>query len=80
MTTNVSQFKVRSTRLFYTRGIRLILIAITILCCGVATRAQEANSEETPEDKTLAPYFFVKGDPSVDSLPLKDTRVDIAVS
>ena len=80
MTTNVSQFKVRSTRLFYTRGIRLFLIAITILCCGVATRAQEANSEETPEDKTLAPYFFVKGDPSVDSLPLKDTRVDIAVS
>ena len=31
-------------------------------------------------DKTLAPYFVVKGDPSVDQLPLKDTRVDISVS
>ena len=32
------------------------------------------------EDKTLAPYFVVKGDPSVDQLPLKDTRVEISVS
>jgi len=32
------------------------------------------------EDKTLAPYFVVQGDPSVDQLPLKDTQVDISVS
>ncbi len=80
MTTNVSQFKLRSARVFNAAGIRLILIALTIICGGLATRAQEENSEKTPEDRTLAPYFFVKGDPSVDSLPLKDTRVDIAVS
>jgi Ca-activated chloride channel family protein len=35
---------------------------------------------QTPEDKTLAPYFVVQGDPSVDHLPLKDTRVEISVS
>ena len=35
---------------------------------------------QSPEDKTLAPYFFVQGDPGVDHLPLKDTRVEIAVS
>jgi Ca-activated chloride channel family protein len=32
------------------------------------------------EDKTLSPYFLVEGDPGVDHLPLKGTRVDIAVS
>ncbi len=80
MTTNVSQFPMRSTCAFSACSFRLILIAIAILCFGGAARAQEANREEAPEDKTLAPYFFVKGDPSVDSLPLKDTRVDIAVS
>ena len=35
---------------------------------------------QSPEDKTLAPYFFVQGDPSIDRLPLKDTRVEISVS
>lgn len=80
MTTNVSQFKLRRTHAFSARSFRLILIAIAIVCFGGAARAQEANAEEAREDKTLSPYFFVKGDPSVDSLPLKDTRVDIAVS
>ena len=80
MTTNESQFKLRSTRAFSDRSFRLILIAIAVVCFGGAARAQEVNTENAPEDKTLAPYFFVKGDPSVDSLPLKDTRVDIAVS
>lgn len=80
MTTNVSQFKVRSTRAFSACSFRLILIALAIVCFGSAARAQETNREDASEDKTLAPYFFVKGDPSVDSLPLKDTRVEIAVS
>lgn len=39
-----------------------------------------ATSTEGSADKTLSPYFFVKGDPNVDQLPLKDTRVDLAVS
>ena len=52
----------------------LCLIVIAIAVSGVSTSAQ------TPADKTLSPYFFVKGDPNVDHLPLKDTSVDIAVS
>src|SRR5262249_23170916 len=34
-----------------------------------------------PADRTLSPYFFVEGgDPSIDRLPLKDTRVDVAIT
>ena len=51
----------------------LVLIALAIVSFSGSAQAQE-------EDKTLAPYFVVKGDPEVDQLPLKDTRVDIAVS
>ena len=38
------------------------------------------SQEEQQADKTLAPYFLVQGDPNVDHLPLKDTRVEISVS
>ncbi len=62
--TKVIQFNVRS--------ICLVLIAIAIVCVSA--------SAQTQDDKTLSPYFFVQGDPDVDHLPLKDTRVDIAVS
>ncbi|MCM3870342.1 MAG: hypothetical protein ND895_06540, partial [Pyrinomonadaceae bacterium] len=55
----------------------LVLITIGIVSFSGPVRAQE---DETHEDKTLAPYFVVKGDPQVDQLPLKDTRVEIAVS
>lgn len=39
-----------------------------------------SGSAQTQKDKTLSPYFFVQGDPNVDHLPLKDTRVEIDVS
>ena len=39
-----------------------------------------ATSAQTDAEKTLSPYFFVKGDPTIDRLPLKDTRVDLAIS
>jgi Ca-activated chloride channel family protein len=51
------------------------LLAVAVSFTSI--RAQETG--EAP-DKTLAPYFVVQGDPSVDQLPLKDTRVDISVS
>ena len=54
----------------------LLLFAIAAL--SLAASAQ--TKTETEADKTLSPYFFVKGDPDVDRLPLKDTRVEIAVS
>ncbi len=50
----------------------LSLIAIAAVSYSVTA--------ETNEDRTLSPYFFVKGDPAVDRLPLKDTRVEISVS
>lgn len=56
----------------------LVLIFVTIASLPVA--AQTPANEQAQEDKTLSPYFMVKGDPSVDHLPLKDTKVDIAVS
>lgn len=57
---------------FTLRSICLTLFAFAVI--STPTFAQ------TPGDKSLAPYFVVKGDPAVDHLPLKDTRVDIAVS
>ena len=39
-----------------------------------------SSSAQTKGDKTLAPYFVVQGNPGVDHLPLKDTRVEILVS
>ena len=60
---------------FNLRNLCLALIAVAIVfTCGFAQRPEDQ------EDKTLAPYFVVKGDPGVDQLPLKDTRVDISVS
>jgi Ca-activated chloride channel homolog len=37
-------------------------------------------AQTSDPDKTLSPYFFVKGDPNVDRLPLKDTNVEVAIS
>jgi Ca-activated chloride channel family protein len=58
--------------LFNFRGVSLILVTIALLVLSSDVSAQE--------DKTLSPYFFVQGDPNVDRLPLKDTRVEINVS
>jgi Ca-activated chloride channel family protein len=57
---------------FNVRIICLVLIAISTL--------PFTGSAQTQNDKTLAPYFFVQGDPNLDQLPLKDTRVQIDVS
>jgi Ca-activated chloride channel family protein len=58
------------------------LTVITLVACALVApldvAAQEAPS---PADKTLSPYFFVDGgDPAVDRLPLKDTRVEVAIT
>jgi Ca-activated chloride channel family protein len=59
------------------RYICLVLMAIAI---AFASASAQSHDNKTPHDKTLSPYFAVQGDPSVDHLPLKDTRVEIAVS
>src|SRR5499433_4429379 len=57
-------------------------LCLLLLVCAASTSCTSAQAQNPhpPEDKTLSPYFFVKGDPSVDHLPLKDTRVEISVS
>ena len=54
------------------RSLCVALIAIAV--------AFTSGHAQTQEDKTLAPYFVVQGDPTVDQLPLKDTRVEITVA
>jgi Ca-activated chloride channel homolog len=61
----------------------LVLLTLALLLSlgrPQLTGAQERERAEDNADKTLSPYFFVKGDPRVDQLPLKSTNVDIAVS
>jgi len=57
------------------RNLCFALIAVAVVFTSGYAQQQEDNAE-----KTLAPYFVVQGDPSVDQLPLKDTRVDISVA
>jgi Ca-activated chloride channel family protein len=64
MTIDTIKFKVRC--------ISLVLAAIAMAYATATAQSQD--------DKTLSPYFVVQGDPRVDHLPLKDTRVEIAVS
>ncbi|MFZ1701343.1 MAG: VIT and VWA domain-containing protein [Pyrinomonadaceae bacterium] len=54
--------------------LNLFLSLSAILIAAFSVSAQEYA------DKTLSPYFFVSGDPTIDRLPLKDTRVQINVS
>jgi Ca-activated chloride channel family protein len=60
--------------------INLRNLCLALIAVAVSITSGYAQRQEDMEDKTLAPYFVVKGDPSVDQLPLKDTRVDISVS
>jgi Ca-activated chloride channel homolog len=57
-------------------------IVIAVIFCASFVPASVAAQEDRPSaDKTLSPYFFVTGgDPSVDRLPLKETRVNVAVT
>ncbi len=51
-----------------------------ILALALAPLAA-AQSERASLDKTLSPYFLIeKGDPALDRLPLKDTRVEVSIS
>ena len=54
---------------------RKLFVAFIAVALGCTTGFAQAQ-----EDKTLAPYFVVQGDPNVDHLPLKDTRVEITVA
>src|SRR5690606_17762467 len=43
--------------------------------------AAAQQPEDTPDDKTLSPYFFVKSDdPQLDQLPLKATSASVEIA
>lgn len=61
-------------------GLVVLGLAFSIFYRPAGTSAQEEEQQQDTAEKTLSPYFFVKGDPSVDRLPLKNTNVSVAVS
>jgi Ca-activated chloride channel family protein len=61
-------------------SIRAVVIVVAI-CALLVPLDLQAQGDRPPDDRTLSPYFFVEGgDPAVDRLPLKDTRVDVAIT
>jgi Ca-activated chloride channel homolog len=57
------------------------IVASVVACLSLAPLDAAAQVNQPPVDKTLSPFFFVEGgDPAVDRLPLKDTRVDVAIT
>jgi Ca-activated chloride channel family protein len=55
--------------------------AVVVLCVLLVPLDVTAQRDSVPVDKPLSPFFFVEGgDPAIDRLPLKDTRVDVAIS
>jgi Ca-activated chloride channel family protein len=60
---------------------RCLFIAISAFSVVSLQPRDVAAQDEPPKaDKTLSPYFFVEGgDPAIDQLPLKDTRVDVSI-
>jgi Ca-activated chloride channel family protein len=60
----------------------VLCFCLLLLVCAATSSCTSAQAQnpKPPEDKTLSPYFFVKGDPNIDHLPLKDTQVEISVS
>jgi Ca-activated chloride channel family protein len=68
-----------------TLSTRTLILAAAVFCASLVPLDAGAQSpsgpERPPDDKTLSPYFFVEGgDPDLDRLPLKDTRVDVAIT
>jgi Ca-activated chloride channel family protein len=56
----------------------IVCVAVCVLLAPLDATAQ---GDRPPADKTLSPFFFVEGgDPAIDRLPLKDTRVDVAIT
>jgi Ca-activated chloride channel family protein len=59
------------------RSVLLLIAWFILLLLFAIAHAQEGA--ESP-DKTLAPYFFVDGDPRIDRLPLESTKVDVHIA
>src|SRR5262245_3771465 len=69
-----------ATRVTWIEVIMQINMRNVVLVLSAIVMFSIPGSAQTQNDKTLSPYFFVEGDPKLDHLPLKDTRVQIDVS
>jgi Ca-activated chloride channel family protein len=57
------------------------LIVALVVCISFLPLDARAQDERRAADRTLSPYFFVEGgDASIDRLPLKETRVEVAIT
>jgi Ca-activated chloride channel homolog len=59
------------------RRLFLATACLVVLCLPAIA---DAAGDPESAGKTLAPYFFVNGDPSVDHLPLKSTDVEVRIA
>ena len=56
-------------------------VVVLAVCASLVPLEAAEQADRVTADKTLSPYFFVEGgDPSIDRLPLKATRVDVAIA
>lgn len=56
-------------------------VVVAAICGLLVPLVAAAQGDRVAADKTLSPFFFVEGgDPAIDRLPLKDTRVDVAIT
>ena len=59
----------------------LLIASASTAAAGLLAFSPARAQEIEPRQRSESPYFFVRGgDPSVDRLPLKDTRVDVRIS
>ena len=63
-----------------TLSLRPLAVAL-VICVSFLPLDARAQDERRGADRTLSPYFFVEGgDASIDRLPLKETRVNVAIA
>jgi hypothetical protein len=60
--------------------VAIAALALVSILPSSETKVNARTQGQSREDKTPSPYFYVQGDPFVDHLPLKDSRVQIDVS
>lgn len=57
------------------------LLPVYLICCTICLTVFSVEAQNASLEKTLSPYFFIKkGDPSVDRMPLKETKVDVNIT
>jgi Ca-activated chloride channel family protein len=56
-------------------------VVVAAICTLLVPLVAAAQGDRVPAEKTLSPFFVVEGgDPAIDRLPLKDTRVEVAIT